>query len=134
MIESTKVILAEDVCLDSTTNRISAFNLIESISTNTIPSIIPKIAFICFWERKPEDVASIHGIFTVSLNDEKILSHSVIVDFNENLMNRSIYRLNGIMIKKPGKMTFSVILENKASAKTEINIIVADGVDKSHAS
>jgi len=116
MIRSRLCVLAENVVQDVQTNTISIFGIVEEMIAQGFPLFIPKVAFFVLWERELTDPSRYDAEFSVTLNEQRLHTVPVTMDFRDGRRHRSIVALQGIMIPQPGQLTFSLRIQDVAEA------------------
>jgi len=125
MIRSKICLVADGVIRDAQTNVISIFNLTEVLVAQGFPLLIQKLSFFALWEKEPNDPNVHQGAFSVAMNDKPLMSQEIHIDFQENLRNRTIIVLGGLVIPEPGTLAFTLSLKDGAQARyvVEINAV-----------
>ncbi|HTH57620.1 MAG TPA: hypothetical protein VL728_16330 [Cyclobacteriaceae bacterium] len=111
---------AQFLLVDNFTKRLSAINLLEDSTVNSIPAILPVMIFASF--QKEETDNNINDInIQIDLNGKILTSIVVRVDFNPSPVSKSISN-SGVLISEPGVLTISVIFNQKVLARYSVNI------------
>jgi hypothetical protein len=110
-------LVAEDVSIDQTTNRISVFNIFEEFQTGGFPLLVSKCVAVALWEKESSDEGR---DFQTSLRVTAPNDQHYRVDTNFRLVNerhRIVNRIRGIPISAVGEVRFELLLngEHKAS-------------------
>jgi hypothetical protein len=122
MIRPLLCAVAESVVHDRTTGSISVFNLLESISGDGFPLLIAKAAFLAVWERDVDDQQDYAARFAITLGNAELLAQNVSVNFREKLRNRTTLTVGGLVVPRPGKLTFSLRLSEDTVASYAIDV------------
>jgi len=99
---------SEGVIRDTQTNNISAFNILEQISSPGFPLFMQKMFFFCLLEREEGDPATVELRVIASNNDQTIVEVGSTVNFQEKNRNRLIIQIGGLAIPSPGKLVFTL--------------------------
>jgi len=118
-------IASETSIVDERTRSVSVINIMEGIHASSIPVVIPKLALVVMLRREPNEPASFQGTFTAKLDSDTLFSIPTQVDFQDTLVNRQIVSLQGIVIAKPGKLTFVFELAGIFRAEHELPVTLA---------
>jgi hypothetical protein len=81
-----------------------------------------QLSFFVLWERDPNDPNRQDGEFSVRIDDVQLSNVRMSVDFENGRRHRSIVSLNGLVVPRPGNLTFRINLQDGASAEYSIAI------------
>jgi hypothetical protein len=100
-------LLAEGVALDAVTNRLSAFNMMETVFAPTFPAVLGKLVVVNLYEvdgdREP------HWERVTIVDDAGTQLAQVVTEFRgEGVAHRSMGMLQGMRLEKPGIYTVLV--------------------------
>jgi hypothetical protein len=110
-------IAAQGVIIDQRSNALSIFNIYEEISSPKFPVVLPNIDFVCVTEKESSDPDLIEYTLDIRNNDDSVFDGPIKADFQTKNMNRTIVTINGLPIKEPGIVSFSVLHNGEAVAK-----------------
>ncbi len=113
---------SEGLVMDKKTNNISAFNILEKISSHGFPLFFQKIFFFARLDRKESEPPKKTFDLKVFNNSEELLTSKVSVNFNDKLITRQIVEILGIAIKQPGELKFNLFDGEKEFCSYSINI------------
>ena len=122
MFKAKLCLIAENVIRDADTNYLSIYKIIEGITAIAFPAIIQQVSFLVIWEREEIDSSTTHGFFALKIVDDTVLTQRVEIDFLDKMIHRSIVKVNGIVLPKPGKLDFELRLSDGTVANYSINI------------
>ncbi|BDB15544.1 MULTISPECIES: DUF6941 family protein [Acidithiobacillus] len=125
MIRAKYSLVAEGACIDGQTGQCSIFSVLDDINAVAFPTFIAKVCFICLWERDDVDTDVKDGEFIINVGDHEFMRNKIKIEFNGRTMNRSIYRVNGIIITEPGIVKFMVKIDNDVSCEYSMNVNLA---------
>lgn len=126
MIRCNYLILSEWITLDQITWLASIYNVLEKFSGAEFPFVVNKIAMLAFFERTKEELSKIEIEWKLSNNENLIKTDKVMVDFNDRLKHKWINIFQGIEIKGPWELRFSIYHRwkeiNRYSIEVEKNL------------
>ena len=128
MIRSKLCVLAESVVQDVQTNTISIFVIIEDLNTQGFPLFIPKMTFFVSWERDLTDLSQYNAEFSVTLNEQRLHTAPVNIDFRNALRHRSIVTVGGLVIPQPGQLTFSLKIHEGPETTCTLSVKAPESV------
>ncbi|MEW6379010.1 MAG: hypothetical protein AB1611_05320 [bacterium] len=102
---------AEAVIIDSRTNNVSAFNLLEELHSPSFPVFIPRILFFALLERDDSDLNRYDLTLKVNNNEQLLLEVPTSADFQDpnKTRNRLIIEIGGLAIPSAGELGFTLI-------------------------
>jgi hypothetical protein len=106
-MRSQLCLAARAVIRDSATNAVSVFQLLDNISPQALPLVLPDASVLAVWEREEGDPDLINLEFTTHNNGTQVNATQVIVDWPTTTVNRFIINLAGLVISEPGQMSFT---------------------------
>jgi hypothetical protein len=110
------------VVRDAETNSMSVFNILEGVTAVGIPLLIQNMSFFVLWQREEADERRIEGTFTAAIGDQELSQVRVDLDFGENIRNRTVVNLNGLVIPRPGTLRFRIVLTNNVEATYTVDV------------
>ena len=113
MIRPKLILCADYVLLDSQTNSVTAFSIIEDITPEGFPVFLPRFSILSVLERDPEDPDSIVTKVDVSLDDQSVYSAEGPIEFQGKKRSRHITILGGLPIPKPGVLSATISTEGR---------------------
>lgn len=105
-------LMAEGVALDRITDRMTAFNMLESVFAPTFPAALAKLAVINVYEVDGEPGAWFERV-TVQDADGAVLAHTTAELRGEGVVHRSAHLFQGVPFHRAG--TYAVVTEGAAS-------------------
>ena len=117
-------LVAEGVIRDAQTNGISIYNVLEAIIPEGFPVFIQKVVFFGLWERdnKKDTPNQCPAKLSIKLDDEVLFLKDAEINFQGKLRTRTITTVNGLVVSRPGKVTF--MLEPKDGPIATYDLIV----------
>jgi len=115
---------AQSAVVDSRTNRLSLFNLLEELNATSFPCTISGLALTLVMLRTPEEPEE--AFVTIQSTQEgRVLSgFSIALQFHRHLRTRVVADLNGLTAIGPGVIELSVLSPSQiimASWKVKVN-------------
>lgn len=121
MLKSSLILCAIGVVIDSRSNNVSVFNILEEISPVNFPAFLPEVAVLNFLERDSLDDQSIVNLtLRLSIGGESLFQQVLSVNFQDKLRNRTVINIGGLPIPRPGKLDFSIIIDDVVLDQYEI--------------
>lgn len=117
---------AETVIRDEDTDRLTLVNLIDAISTPAFPHLVGSFSIVAIYhinEGEPTD-----QLVTVRLenNGNLISEQNTHVYFGDLIGNRTITKVNGLVIGEPGRFSVSIHQEDVELGRWEIPVDIED--------
>lgn len=123
MIRSKLCLAAESVVIDRESNATSFINLFEGMQAEGFPFVLPKLSYFVLWEREATDAAVYASNLTVKFGTEVIVNQAFEINFQNQPRSRSVLQMAGLVIPRPGIVTFDVnIPAQDVSAKYSFEI------------
>jgi hypothetical protein len=113
---------AQTIIRDAETNNLSLINLLEDITTETLPALLPNFGVLITFERDSGDAPILTGTLNITLNDEPIFDHGLTVNFLELSRTRQMINISSFPLPKPGLIKLKFEAENKVEATYFIRI------------
>jgi len=116
---------AEGIILDSRTNNISAFNILESLASPGFPLFIQKMFFfsLLLYEIETDEGAVLKLV--VKNNDQLLIDIPTSANFKKKNRTRQIVQIGGMAIPTTGTLSFHLMKEANelCSYSIEVNKI-----------
>lgn len=117
------MLLAKSAVIDSRTNTLSIFEIIEGLETTNLPGNLSDVSLIILFERNIKtDPAKIKINFAYKNNNTLIKNQEVEIDFEDKKRNRTTVNLLGIDIEKFGNISFEVSYRKKLLGTYTVDI------------
>jgi len=114
--------VAEDVAIDQSTNRVSAFNILEELTFSDFPAIFPRMAAISLWCREAEEDPDQQAMLSVVLPDGE--AHQLPANFvSQSRRQRVVQRVEGVLIRQPGTIKFEISLNGEYQASHTVDVV-----------
>lgn len=122
-MKSIFFVVSEGSSIDISTNALSIFNIIEGISSASLPLIIPKCIITLVVEREEGDPEPIEGRITITNNEHEIHSTPAQIHARGAPGARLSITINGLPVHAPGKLTFKYTVDDSNfEAQTSISV------------
>lgn len=127
MPNSFLCLAARAVIRDAQTNSISVFNIVEQITPQALPALIPDVAVVAFFWREAHDdaQADIPIRFRAVNNLREILTINTSINFRDTNLHRSIVTITPLLIHEPGFVEFTFARDNNVLASYRVEITPA---------
>jgi hypothetical protein len=115
-------ICAQSAALDARQGTISAFHILESVNTPAFPVAVPQMSILGIFERETPSAEDPQAQLRVSLGAKELYLGPFFIKFQNRLRARAIVELQGIVLPAPGRLTISLLLEQRETANWVIDI------------
>jgi hypothetical protein len=122
MAITTLCLAAAGIIRDADTNVISAYNIIEQITAQSFPFLMPEMHVLCVW-KKEDGEDNIQCQFRVTLNGNVLHDVPSTITFGNSYAYRSIIRLLGTVITGPGVLRFEFTIADRPAGIYEVLVI-----------
>jgi hypothetical protein len=110
MIKCIRFIIAENIIYDNLTSKMSAINLLEDATLNTIPATIPLSGYFIFERDKAKDEMHLICKLTIELNSKVLKEVPFNLDLTKGVnLSRNVVHIGSIVLSEAGNFTFKVI-------------------------
>jgi hypothetical protein len=100
---------SESTAIDSRTNALSLFNVLEEILSPSFPVLIPKISIIALLERTLDEPTVLESVtLEIRMDQDLLLTTPMNIDFQGRPRIRAIVEYQGFVVHRPGALTFTV--------------------------
>lgn len=115
-------LVAEDVVVDQTTNRLSLFNTLEGFKAPGLPLLIPKVCAVSLWRKEPDDEGrDLQSVLRITLPTGQ--THQIESNFRmTNARHRIINRIQGLPITVAGELRFELLINGQHAASHVVSI------------
>lgn len=113
---------AEGIVIDSKSNNVTAYNILERISSPGFPLFIQRLFFFCLIEKEDHEPKRADFTLEVFNNEVKLFDMKISADFKAENRNRQIVEIGGLAIPSPGKLTFYLKHNKKIFCSYSIEI------------
>ncbi len=108
MPTSRFMLCSEGLVLDETTKNATIFNLFDTITPETFPTVIPRIVVMSNVQRDRDEPDVIDLRLRVKLGDALLWEFPVAVGFQDKLRSNIVITLAGILLTGPGQLLFTL--------------------------
>ncbi len=102
------LLCSESVSVDSATNRVSVFHLLDEVNLIQCPGVLPVMAISSLLEREEGDDESTQITTDISFSGVNIVSVVGQIGFHAHNRARNITFVNGLYVAYPGEYTVSI--------------------------
>lgn len=115
-------LVAEDVAIDQQTNRISVFNVLDTIDIPRAPVTIPKCCALAIWSKDDgDDDRDFQSTVTITLADGR--THRQETNFRMTTpRHRIVNRIVGLPVLAAGEIRFELLLNGAHVAWHELRV------------
>lgn len=110
------------VIRDAETNTVSAFNILEGLIALGFPFFLQSLRLFVLWQREPGDPARVDGTFRVRIEEQELATAPMNADFQGGLLNRTVIKLDGLIIPRAGSLHMVCELTTGARAEYQVNV------------
>jgi hypothetical protein len=117
----------ESAVIDSRTNRLSLFNIVEEIHAKNFPCVMSGLALVLVLLRSPLEPAEASVTVQSSQGGRRLSCFPLSVNFQQHLRTRVVADLNGLTAEEPGTVALSIISPSEtlmASWKIRVNHLI----------
>lgn len=109
-MELLLLVCAESAIIDSATNRVSLFNILDEFSAPAFPTIMPNFSLVGILTRKAREAQKAAVRLRITLDGQKqpLLDAALKIDFQRHLRSRVLTRMQGMPIPAPGLITVNL--------------------------
>ena len=118
---------AQSSSLDSKTNQLSLFHILDEIGGVAFPLVLPSLCVAALFEREADDDAVQPFILAVSLDATLLASFTMSVDFARSRRNRTVNTIQGLVIPAAGLVTITLLQKSKVLAEWRAMAVLAAG-------
>lgn len=115
--------VAERAIRDADTDRMSLVDIVDSVSSESFPYLLPEFSLLTVYHKEPADAESETVVISIANGEEEITSQEQEVGFGGRIGNRTVIRVGGVVLSKPG--TFSVSVRHRETTLGSWSIPVA---------
>jgi hypothetical protein len=114
---------AQSSALDSTTNRLSLFHLMDEIAAAAFPTTLPSLCIAALFERDATETNQQSCVLTVSLDDVTVASFALSVQFGSTKRTRVVNTVQGLTIPGPGTVTVAIVCRSVVLASWQAQAV-----------
>lgn len=103
---------ASGVTVDSQTNQASIFGLLEEVRPVGFPAAM-QVFLMAQFRKTPKESSSQNVQLTIALEREVIFQTPLTIDFQDKLRARLVANLAGLVVTKPGLLSFKITQKKK---------------------
>lgn len=120
MLSSKAMICARGIVIDSKTNNVSIFNILEQLNSEGFPLIIPEFSVFNFLERTSDDPSEYDLEVVITNNDVELLRGPLKVNFEDKFKNRAVISIGGLAVPNPGILRTSLLYKGQELGSWDI--------------
>ena len=110
----TLLTCAESVVVDQRTNKVSVFNVIDSINVPLFPFVMQRMTVLSMFSRTPEEPVEPQGFeLVIALAGQELLRSGLQMNFSHHPQLRHMFEVQSVVIATPGVLTISVTDPNR---------------------
>ena len=128
-MKCTFAVCAEGASVDSTSNLLSIFNIIDEINSQTFPVAFPRLVVVFIVERADGDEDRNEAFITFKVNNEEKVRQPVLMDFQDKKRLRLVLQFAGIVFTEPGQVRASLVLGQEELGSWKLDIILTGGLE-----
>jgi hypothetical protein len=103
---------AEGMALDARSNRISLFNLIESLASPVFPVAMSQVTIIAWFEKEAGDAEDVDLQTKWTIGNSLIGQMPLFLRFQGATRSRAISEVSGVVLPAPGSLAIGLHLPN----------------------
>lgn len=117
MIRLLLCLTAQGITVDSQTNALSLYNILEGVAAESFPVFLQNISYLCLLQKDADDQSTYAATFRVLIDTDELLHQDVQLDFASRLRNRVIIRVPGLVVPRPGNLVFQLTLPDQINSE-----------------
>jgi hypothetical protein len=121
-MELTLFVCSQLMALDSRSNNVSIFNVLEDISSPAFPFATLPIHIVAFLRRTADEEAGSALQLKVMLGDTVLLQGPYQYDFQQHLSCHAFAEIGGLVVPGPGELKFLMIKDDAEWGKWAVRI------------
>ena len=127
MISCEVALVCESLIQDVSTNRVSAININEDLATDRFPRAYPRLVCLFMLKRDTSDPAQVEVRVEFLHEDVELQGVPIRVDFGDKLRNRTIVKVDGLVIPGPGLLRVRLVKEGEELGHYDIAVSQSGG-------
>ncbi len=112
--------------LDTKTNQLSLFHVLDEIRGAAFPLVLPSICVATLFEREPEDAAVQSFVMAVTLEGKLLASFTLSADFTKARRTRAVNTVQGLTLPGPGLASVTLLQKTRVLATWQA-LVVQEG-------
>lgn len=117
---------AQSSSLDTKTNQLSLFHLLDEIGGAAFPLVLSSICVAALFEREAEDASAPSFVLAVTLDGKLIASFTLSADFTKSRRSRAVNTIQGLTLPAPGALAISVLQKTRVLAEWRAPVVRSD--------
>jgi len=99
-------VVSEAAVIDRKTNNLSVFNILEHLSVQGFPLVIPRLFIVASLDRGEKDENTTQLTLQVKQNHTTVFNQTLEFDFQDKETTRNLIELLGFTVTEPGFLLF----------------------------
>ena len=123
-MELVLLVCAESAIVDSTTQRVSLFNVMEEFNSPSFPVIVPQLSLVSIFSRSARESETPVVQLRITLDGQKqpLFDAPISVDFRGHLRMRNLSNIQGMPISAPGLLKLELKSKKGALGAWKIRV------------
>jgi hypothetical protein len=126
MIRPRLLVCAEGIVIDKRSNNVSAFEILEQLNPNSLPTVLPKLVVLSAFEKDEEDPDKIPVNIRITLGELEIINQEIPHNFQGKKRCRNVLTIGGVVISQPGILEISASIDNKTVMSYTIEVTIPE--------
>lgn len=122
MVDLLLFVCARGSSTDRKTNNLSIFSIIEQITADSFPLLVPEIQVICIFGKRDTTETGIEFSIRTTLDESILHEGQIHSDFGEKNINRTHISMHGVLIPAPGALKVQLIYQGEPLGEWNITI------------
>jgi hypothetical protein len=115
-------IIAQSSSVDRFTNRLSIFNVLETLEAPSFPLFIAEAVFVSVLRKEEGDSNTADGTLTIRAGDTTVGHTTIRIDFESSQHSRQIITFQGIPVLTPQNLEFQLAVNGRVMHVLEIPV------------
>lgn len=116
-------VCSEGASVDSSSNLLSIFNVIDEITAQAFPTVIPKVTIVFLVEKTEGDPELVPAHLVIRHNERDFVRQPVSIDFQNKLRMRLVVSFVGVVLSAPGDLVAALMINDQELGRWRIAVI-----------
>ena len=122
MIKVRLFLCADSAAIDARTGSLSAFHIMEQLSTPSFPVAIPRVAVVAVVTREDSDPSNLQLQLQIFSGNQQLFVGPMAINFVQQVTARTVAEMHGLVVPGPGVLTFLLLNGEEKLGSWTVNI------------
>jgi hypothetical protein len=123
-MELRYIILCQTSSIDTRTNSLSAFNVIDDLNLTSFPVFFPQLSLVVAFVKEPNEPNICQINLVVSIDDQQLSNVALQLNFQGRNHLRLDTTMQAFAIPRPGLVSFSVNFDGRNLGTWKVNAVL----------